>query len=230
MRTRVCNPTAVKAVEELHARSKGYSISVVSGGSASRVPRRRGEEAVVFTNFERLQQPTPCQMPVYHVRGKLISNPPTQPSEEPSAAGDDGSGQEEEEEEEEEAGNCVKNPAGCTNILPEIELVTYNKVDDWGQQMVDNDENQAEVLLEEFGLQFPGTGETVSIEMMPQARYEIAPISVKADITIIVQISTEDPTWVDVFYCGWYKPSPEFLHANGINTLFSSAYTHTLIG
>jgi hypothetical protein len=62
---------------------------------------------------------------------------------------------------------------------------------------------------------------SVSFDVLPCARYEIAPISMKADITIRAQTNLMSSTWVDLFYCGVWKPSEDSMLRWGTETLKS---------
>ncbi len=76
------------------------------------------------------------------------------------------------------------------------------------------------LFFEAFGLPFDESM-TVSLEVLPCARFEIAPISKKADITIRAQTNIHDPHWVDLFYCGVWRPSDAIIRAHGIRILQS---------
>ncbi len=84
-----------------------------------------------------------------------------------------------------------------------------------------NPEAFKRVLFGEFGLPFPSQEASVKIEVKPCARYEVAPISYKAKITIRVQISVDNHKQVDLFYCGIHKLSKTFVQKHNIQECFS---------
>ncbi len=110
-------------------------------------------------------------------------------------------------------------------------VLTYYHIPNWLAVSVFDkwyDDNTSDTLhglklmfFQAFGLPFPNT-KTVKIEVKPCTRFEIAPIYIKAEITIRAQISVYYPKYVDLFYYGKYKPSKKFLleHKN-IQTCFS---------
>jgi hypothetical protein len=80
--------------------------------------------------------------------------------------------------------------------------------------------SQKRIFFAAFALPFDESM-TVSLQVLPCARFEIAPISKKADITIRAQTNIHDPHWVDLFYCGVWKPSEDSIRRYRTETLSS---------